>query len=107
MFSLLASFILGLISCVISIISYNILTSEMKKHNGLYPDKSKNLIEIRKYLKNSVYILMIFVFNFIDFTIVKFHGNQFDLARCSIEGFAYGCICICLYNNLRKTVARI
>lgn len=104
MLSLLISFIFGLASGCIGLIGYNTIHVQIKKFNKLFPDKKKNLYEIKKYLEKSIYVWMMFVWVAVDFTIVNRYGNHYEIIRAFIGGLAYGCICLCLNSKLKRNI---
>lgn len=104
MLSLLISFVFGLASGCIGLMEYNTLQIQIKKFNKVFPDKKKNLSEIRNYLEKSIYIWMMFVWVAIDFTIVNYYGNNYGIIRGFIGGLAYGCICSYLNSRLKRKI---
>ncbi|GAA0742207.1 helix-turn-helix transcriptional regulator [Clostridium oceanicum] len=104
MLSLLISFIFGLAGGCIGLIGYNIIQIRIKKFNGLFPNKNKNLYEIKRYLEKVIYAWMMFVWVALDFTIVNRYGNHYEIMRAFIGGLAYGCICLCLNSKLKRKI---
>ena len=102
--SILVAFIFGLVSGCISLIGYNTLQTQIKKFNGLFPEKEKNRSEIKKYLEEAICGPLMFVLVAIDFTIVNRFGNQHELVRSCIEGFVYGSICIYVNTRFKKQI---
>lgn len=104
MMSLLIGFIFGLVSGCIALIEYNTLQTQIKKFNGLFPEKKKNLSEIKRYLEKAICGWLLFAWVAADFTIVNRYGNHDELIRASIEGLIYGSICICLDAKFKKQI---
>ena len=102
--SILVAFIFGLVSGCISLIEYNTLQTQIKKFNGLFPEKKKNTLEIKKYLEEAICGPLLFVLVAVDFTIVNRFGNQHELIRACIEGFVYGSICIYVNAKFKKQI---
>lgn len=102
--SILVAFIFGLVSGCISLMEYNTLQTQIKKFNGLFPEKKKNRLEIKKYLEEAICGPLLFVFVAVDFTIVNHFGNQHELIRACIEGFVYGSICIYVNAKFKKQI---
>ena len=104
MLSLLAALVFGLVSGCIALIEYNTLQTQIKKFNGLFPEKKKNLSEIKKYLDKAIFGWLLFVWVAVDFTIVNRFGNQHELIRSCIEGFVYGSVCMYLDAKFKKQI---
>lgn len=85
-------------------IEYNTLQTQIKKFNGLFPEKKKSLSEIKKYLEKAICGPLLLVLVALDFTIVNHFGNQHELVRACIEGFVYGSICICVNAKFKKQI---
>ena len=102
--SILVAFIFGLVSGCISLIEYNTLQTQIKKFNGLFPEKKKNILEIKKYLEEAICGPLMFVLVALDYTIMSRFGNQYELIRACIEGFVYGSICIYVNGKIKKQI---
>lgn len=104
MLSLLVAFIFGLVSGCVVLIEYNTLQTQIKKFNGLFPEKKKNLSEIKRYLDKAIFGWLLFAQIAVDFTIVNRFGNQYELIRSCTEGFVYGSICIYIDAKFKKQI---
>lgn len=101
--SLIIGSSLGILSGCIFLIGYNTLRGNIIKISGI--DRKKILSRVRKSSEECVYIWLMYLWIFIDFSIAKFGGEWFykyQTIRYSFEGFTYGCAAICIYSRLKK-----